>query len=84
MGILDQILAQVDNAKRVAARNVKDLVQNPSDTLSMITGRVAEQNKKLASGDSALLEEIVGNAIPGGGAVSTPNILKQLLEKGSQ
>lgn len=69
MGILEQILAQVDNAKRVAGKNTKDFIENPSDFLAMVTGRVKEKSDKLASRDPEVLNELIGNAIPGGGAV---------------
>ena len=71
MGILEQILASVDNAKRAAGRNVKDLITNPTDFLSMVTGRIAEQNKKIANADSESLSELAGNMIPGGGIAGT-------------
>lgn len=80
MGILDQILAQVDNARKVAGKNTKDFVANPKDFLNMVTGRVSEQNKKLASGDKDLLNEILGNAIPGGALATrwqgSPNFIR--------
>lgn len=68
-GILNLILSQLDNAKRVAVRNTKDFISNPSDFISMVTGRLDESNKKLASGDSESLNELVGNSIPGGGGL---------------
>lgn len=46
MGILDDILAQVDNAKRVGKKNIADLISNPADFLNMVTARVDETNKK--------------------------------------
>lgn len=51
MGILEQILANVDNVKRVAGKNVSDLISNPRDFLNMVSGRVAESNQKMAAGD---------------------------------
>lgn len=65
MGILDQILSWADNKRRVAGRNVKDALENPADFTDMVAGRIAAQNKKLASGDvEAVLDtvDITGGA----------------------
>ncbi len=56
MGVLENILSWADNKRRVAAKHIKESVENPADFLSMTTGRVAESNKKMASGDT---EEIL-------------------------
>lgn len=69
MGILEQILASVDNVRRVAAKNTKDFISNPADFLSMVQGRVSEQNKKLAAGDKETLSNMASDMLPGGGAV---------------
>lgn len=57
MGILDKILAAVDNAKKVASSRVKDAAKNPSDFLDMITAQLDEANKKMASGDEEAIIE---------------------------
>lgn len=51
MGLLDQILAGVDNTKRVAKKNISDLMDNPVDFLNMVTGRVNETSEKIRKGD---------------------------------
>lgn len=63
-GILDTILAQVDNAKRVATANTKDFLNNPKDFLAMVQGRMAENNKKIADGfDSGDTSEAASAAL---------------------
>lgn len=80
MGILDQILAHVDNLRRVAGKNTQDFVANPKDFLSMVTGRVSEQNKKLAAGDPAEIENVISAGLPGGVLATrwqgSPNFIK--------
>lgn len=44
MGILEQVLAQVDNAKRVAGRNVQDLVSSPGAYADKIVGHLRNTN----------------------------------------
>lgn len=65
MGVLEDILSWTDNKRKVAAKNVKDFASNPADFLSMVTDRVAESNKKMASGD---VNEVLNSVDPFGGA----------------
>lgn len=67
MGLLDDILAKVDNVKRVAKRNLSDLISDPADYGAMVAGRLKEQNAKLASKDPEAVSDAVANLIPGGG-----------------
>ena len=68
MGIIGQILAAVDNAKRVAAANVKDFATNPAEFLNMVQARLAEKNAQLASGDVEAATQVALDATPAGGA----------------
>lgn len=67
MGILDQALAVVDNYRKVAAANIKDLVTNPKETLTQIAYNAAdtanEQIKAISNGD-------VSSLLPGGSAAT--------------
>lgn len=67
MNILGQILAQVDNAKRVATANVKDFITNPADFLNMVQGRIAEHTDKVVSGDIKLATQTALDAMPSAG-----------------
>jgi hypothetical protein len=44
MGLLEQILAQVDNAKRIAGRNAQDLISSPSAYADKIVGHLRNSN----------------------------------------
>lgn len=81
MGLLDDILAKVDNVKRVAKRNLSDLISDPADYGAMVAGRLKDQNAKLASKDSEAISDAIANLIPGGslGAIrwqGSPNFIK--------
>lgn len=78
MGLLDQILALVDNGKKVATKNTKDFVANPKDFLAMVTDRVSEQNKKLASGDPEQLDNMLSSGLSG------PASLVGMIRKGGR
>ena len=44
MGALDQILAQIDTAKRSVSRRAQDLYNDPRGYLSQIAGNLANTN----------------------------------------
>jgi hypothetical protein len=44
MGILEQVLASIDNAKRVAGRNVSDLVSDPAAYTEKVVGNLRNSN----------------------------------------
>jgi hypothetical protein len=44
MGILEQVLASIDNAKRVAGRNAQDLISSPSAYADKIVGHLRNSN----------------------------------------
>lgn len=71
MGILETVLASIDNMKRVGKRNFLDAVTNPAEFASMVQGRVAETNKKLASGDSQEILNAISPTGMGGGLLGT-------------
>jgi hypothetical protein len=78
MGYLDQFLAQVDNIRRVAGRNVSDLASDPSGYVDKIVGNLRNSNENvvptIAGGQltnrpmtqDEITEKYVGAADPGG------------------
>ena len=44
MGYLEQVLAQIDNAKRVAGRNISDLAADPAQYAEKIVGHLRNRN----------------------------------------
>lgn len=79
MGILDQVLAYTDNKRRVVARNVSDLINEPRAALQTMAYRGAETAKEqidaAASGD-------VSSLLPGGS--STAGLLGTFAGVGSK
>lgn len=67
MGILDEVLAVTDNMRRVAGRNISDLVTDPKNaiakTLYAGAGTAKEQMNAMVSGD-------VSSLIPGGSSTA--------------
>ena len=74
MGVLENILSWADNKRKVATKNVKDFASNPADFLSMVQGRVAESNKKMASGD---IEEVMNSVDPFGGVSGAAGMIRR-------
>jgi hypothetical protein len=72
MGILDKALAVVDNYRRVAGRNVSDLIHNPSDAITNTLYNAADtavaQIKAATEGDVSYL-------LPGGNAASGAKLI---------
>ena len=46
MASLSELLSWMDNKRRVAGRNISDLVQNPDDYLAMTTGNIPQTVKE--------------------------------------
>lgn len=71
MGLLDQILAAVDNTKRVAKRNISDLISNPVDFTNMVTSRIGETSEKIRKGDINESLNLLNPTGLGGGLLGT-------------
>jgi hypothetical protein len=84
MGALQDVLAYIDNLKRVAKRNLSDAVNNPKDTAELIRARQQEQWAKPDAGVDLLGGPLgkVGGALAGifaGKGAKTADLVKQAL-----
>jgi hypothetical protein len=83
MGYLDELLAAVDNIKRVGARNISDLTSDPTAYAEKIVGHLRNQNAgvvPVAAGGELTnrpmtreerIEQAMGSVDPGGGMVGS-------------
>jgi hypothetical protein len=89
MGYLDEMLAAIDNIKRVGARNISDLTSDPAAYAEKITGHLRNQNAgvaPVAAGGELTnrpmtreerIEQAMGSVDPGGGLGGAMGVVKQ-------